>query len=101
MWSRPAPAARTGKSQTWNMGMARQSRHKPGLHDQAWHYLLGRVREANSGGLVIVASGGLTAGLDPDTKCLPARGLRHTIRTRRAGASPTSRLGAAASYSLL
>jgi len=26
---------------SWNMGMARQSHHRPGLHDQAWHYLLG------------------------------------------------------------
>jgi endonuclease/exonuclease/phosphatase family protein len=26
---------------TWNMGMARVSRGNPGLHDQAWHYLLG------------------------------------------------------------
>jgi len=26
---------------SWNMGMAQQSRHKPGLHERAWHYLLG------------------------------------------------------------
>ena len=26
---------------SWNMGMARESRGKPGVHDQAWHYLLG------------------------------------------------------------
>lgn len=26
---------------SWNIGMARESRGKPGLHDQAWHYLLG------------------------------------------------------------
>jgi hypothetical protein len=26
---------------TWNMGMARESRGRPGLHEQAWHYLLG------------------------------------------------------------
>lgn len=26
---------------SWNMGMARESRGKPGLHDQAWHYLIG------------------------------------------------------------
>jgi endonuclease/exonuclease/phosphatase (EEP) superfamily protein YafD len=26
---------------SWNMGMARQGHRRPGLHDQAWHYLLG------------------------------------------------------------
>src|SRR5438477_2798922 len=26
---------------SWNMGMASESRAKPGLHEQAWHYLLG------------------------------------------------------------
>jgi hypothetical protein len=26
---------------SWNMGMASESRGKPGLHEQAWHYLLG------------------------------------------------------------
>ncbi len=26
---------------TWNMGMAGPKRRRPGLHDQAWHYLLG------------------------------------------------------------
>jgi hypothetical protein len=26
---------------SWNMGMAHHSRGQPGLHDQAWHYLLG------------------------------------------------------------
>jgi len=26
---------------TWNMGMAQRDRQKPGLHDRAWHYLLG------------------------------------------------------------
>jgi hypothetical protein len=26
---------------TWNMGMARESWGRPGVHEQAWHYLLG------------------------------------------------------------